>query len=432
MHPLSNLPETEQAYLSGLLIALSRGGVLPDLQAADFADLRYGRIYAACRTLAGRGIVPDLLTLAKELPDIDPAFLADITTVVPSDANLSYYEDLIREASAERQFTLALKTAAEQQAKQVDMDTIVHTLVPALMQVTAARNARGIVTAKDLMARRFPEEDWIIEGLLGPGLTILSGAPKIGKSWLMLSLAQAVSEGGVFMGKLKTSRDQVLYLALEDTHRRIRRRLAELNNGTYEGNENLFIALEWKEGVAGLDAYLKGHKYIALVIIDTLGRFLPGIDDFNDYAKTTGGLAALKRAADDNDTAIIAVHHAKKGAARQGGDFLEQSLGSQGITGAVDATFILQRDIEPEYTGQRNERTLNPKAGQRRNTGRFQATGRDIPDSFYKMKFDPDCGSWTIAGDPPTAAVKTKEDSPAMLTLEMVLQEEEKERRKKR
>lgn len=54
------------------------------------------------------------------------------------------------------------------------------------------------ITAKELMEKEFPPRVELIEGMLGPGLYILAGAPKIGKSWLVLQIAHRA-------GKLQTA-----------------------------------------------------------------------------------------------------------------------------------------------------------------------------------------------------------------------------------
>ena len=57
---------------------------------------------------------------------------------------------------------------------------------------------------------------FIVYKLLYPGLYLLAGAPKIGKSWLALDLCLSVTSGEQFL-KHDTSRGQVVYLSLEDT-----------------------------------------------------------------------------------------------------------------------------------------------------------------------------------------------------------------------
>lgn len=51
------------------------------------------------------------------------------------------------------------------------------------------------VNANDLMEMAFKPTGWLIEKILGKGVYILAGASKIGKSWLVLWLADRVSKG---------------------------------------------------------------------------------------------------------------------------------------------------------------------------------------------------------------------------------------------
>jgi RecA-family ATPase len=51
----------------------------------------------------------------------------------------------------------------------------------------------------------------------------MAGAPKLGKSWLGLGLRIAVAGGGHALGKIAVTQGDVLYLALEDNARRLRR-----------------------------------------------------------------------------------------------------------------------------------------------------------------------------------------------------------------
>ena len=51
------------------------------------------------------------------------------------------------------------------------------------------------VNANDLMEMDFQPTGWLIEKMLGKGVYILAGASKIGKSWLVLWLADRVSKG---------------------------------------------------------------------------------------------------------------------------------------------------------------------------------------------------------------------------------------------
>ena len=56
------------------------------------------------------------------------------------------------------------------------------------------------ITAASLMDKQFDPQYELIEGMLAPGLYILAGASKIGKSWLVLQIAHCVSMGAIPMG----------------------------------------------------------------------------------------------------------------------------------------------------------------------------------------------------------------------------------------
>ena len=60
---------------------------------------------------------------------------------------------------------------------------------------------KPIYTAAELMRLEFPPPQWLIEGLLPEGLTVLSGAPKIGKSWLSLQIALSITTASPLFGQ---------------------------------------------------------------------------------------------------------------------------------------------------------------------------------------------------------------------------------------
>lgn len=91
-----------------------------------------------------------------------------------------------------------------------------------------ASSGYGSITAADLMAMEFAPGRPVVPGLIGEGLTLLAGPPKIGKSLLMLSVAVAVATGGEALGSLPCEAANVLYVILEDGKRRVQDRLRNL------------------------------------------------------------------------------------------------------------------------------------------------------------------------------------------------------------
>src|SRR6516225_5411018 len=85
------------------------------------------------------------------------------------------------------------------------------------------------ISAADLQKKTFPPIKYVVKGLLPEGLGMLAGRPKIGKSWAALDIGSAVaSADGTCLGGLEVEHGDVLYCALEDSHRRLQSRLTKL------------------------------------------------------------------------------------------------------------------------------------------------------------------------------------------------------------
>lgn len=229
----------------------------------------------------------------------------------------------------------------------------------------------------ELLATDFPPPQWIVPGLLVSGLTIFAGAPKLGKSWLALALGSAVGAGGVALGRYHVERRRAVYLALEDTPRRLKARLEKIGASPASSLE---VFTQWRsgaEGLADLDALLAERVTVKLVIIDTLARFrgTPLGDD--RYAADYAAAASIKEIADRHECAIVVIHHVRKATAE---DVLDTVSGTNGLNGAADSTWVLTRA--------RGEADAT-----------LFVTGRDVEETTLALRFDRDCGTWTALGD---------------------------------
>ncbi len=83
------------------------------------------------------------------------------------------------------------------------------------------------ITAEELVNRPLKSPGWVVEDLIGVGVTLLVGSPKVGKSWLVLRLAECVSRGEPLWG-FATCGGTVLDLELEDNLPRVQQRLFRL------------------------------------------------------------------------------------------------------------------------------------------------------------------------------------------------------------
>jgi len=129
--------------------------------------------------------------------------------------------------------------AADQSKRQEVIESIQKECETLKKTVTAGPKT---ITSKALMQKTFPPRLWIVENLIGSGLTILSGVPKIGKSWLMYALAEAASKGGKFLDYYTVNKTSVLHLSLEDGERDIKERrgiLAQKQEDDFAGNDDL-------------------------------------------------------------------------------------------------------------------------------------------------------------------------------------------------
>ena len=86
----------------------------------------------------------------------------------------------------------------------------------------------AVRTGEWLDQQEFPPLTYAIPGVIPEGFTVLAGAPKIGKSWFILSLCLAVASGGYALNALAVDQRKVLYLALEDGDRRLQERIRQL------------------------------------------------------------------------------------------------------------------------------------------------------------------------------------------------------------
>jgi hypothetical protein len=239
------------------------------------------------------------------------------------------------------------------------------------------RERATFFTADQLVQTEFPEPRWAVHGLIPEGLTLLAGAPKLGKSWLALGMACAIARGAPVLGKIDTAPGPVLYCALEDTPRRLKSRL-QILGGTAPAGLSITTALpEMPLAVDLIAEWLDEHRDARLVVVDVLGKIRPAAGTNSDrYEHDYRVIGHLKRLADNYSVAVVVVTHTRKMA---DGDVFNTVTGSTGLTGAADTTLVLQRA--------RNAMTAA-----------LHVTGRDVEESEYALTFDASRGAWDLDG----------------------------------
>src|SRR5215510_6613888 len=106
----------------------------------------------------------------------------------------------------------------------------------------------GSFSAKELQSMTFPPLSWIVPNIItAEGLTLHCSKPKFGKSWLAYDLAIACTTDRCTFGNIKPAQGSVLYLALEDSKRRLQRRMTKLlpTFGS-QWPDKLLLKTEWR------------------------------------------------------------------------------------------------------------------------------------------------------------------------------------------
>lgn len=231
-------------------------------------------------------------------------------------------------------------------------------------------------TASDLMKEEIPEMRWVVPDILPEGVTILAGKPKIGKSWLALGLCVATATGGVALGTKRVEQGDALYLALEDSKRRLQYRLRKVLSG--EAPDNLYFDLQWPRlnegGTARLERWLQDHPSAKLVVIDTLATVRKPPKGNNVYHEDYEALKGLLPLAAEYNVAVVVVHHLRKAEAD---DPLDEINSSAGLTGGVDSALVLKKGSDGAT---------------------LYARGRDVEETNLALAWDTELCNWRLTG----------------------------------
>jgi hypothetical protein len=236
------------------------------------------------------------------------------------------------------------------------------------------------ITAAQLAEFDFAEPEWVIQDILPVGVHLLAGKPKKGKSWLALAACESVATGGKAFGAKEVREGTSLYLALEDNHRRLQKRLKKVLGGR-SAPERMYLETSWPRldegGAERLDLWLRHHPDTRLVVIDTLAKIRKPVRSHNVYAEGYGALEVLLPIAHEHGVAIVVVYHLRKAAAA---DPMDEISSWTGLTAGVDGFLILRRT-----------------SGSKGPT--LYVDGRDIEEPMeYALNWNSDTATWTIEG----------------------------------
>ncbi len=236
------------------------------------------------------------------------------------------------------------------------------------------------LSAQDLLALDLPEPKFIVPGLLTEGLAVLAGPPKLGKSWFALDVALAVAAGSQALGFVEVEPGDVLYLALEDSNRRVQDRLRKML-GAERPPPRLHVSTTWPRhhqgGLQHLEKWLDDHDEARLVVIDTWARAKrPSGGKGNVYEQDYETAAEVQRLAIAHGICLLVLHHNRKGGAL---DPVEAVSGSMGLTGAADCVLVMSR-----VRGKKDATLF--------------VSGRDVEEAELGACWDALTGRWRVVG----------------------------------
>jgi hypothetical protein len=248
-------------------------------------------------------------------------------------------------------------------------------------RVAAGQRPRRF-SAAELSNMNLPPARFIVDDYVPVGLTLLASRSKMGKSWLALHLGLSVAAGRAALGKGVDAGD-VLYLALEDTDRRLKKRMDQMCPGR-NWPKNLDF---WTEGrrfdTGGFDeivGWLDAHSQAKLVIIDTWAKVAPqkqgGTDD---YTYLTKAFSPLQEVAFARNIGVLVIHHTRK-PVKDEGDVFDTVLGTTAFTSVADCIHVLRRERGTDMAV-------------------LHTTGRDVEEREMAMQFDGARGLWIVQGN---------------------------------
>jgi hypothetical protein len=263
------------------------------------------------------------------------------------------------------------------------------------------------MTAAELLRQDFKPPEYVVEGVIPEGVTLLASPPKIGKTFLCLNVALAIATEGKALGKADVQHGRVLYVDLDGSKRgaqsRLQDMLRESEADTMEDLERFDYYSEFPrvededpaDALVYLRRYLDQFEDVELVIFDTLADMRPKTSgNRNMYEVDREALTPFRDLIHEHNTSAVFVHHTNKS---NSGDHVRRVSGSSGLASAVDNVIIMSKE-----RGQHD--------------AELQITPREEEEVSLRLSFDPHVKTWRLEG-PAEQFAKTKERQEVLNTL---------------
>ncbi|MDH3390646.1 MAG: replicative DNA helicase [Desulfobulbaceae bacterium] len=216
--PPQNL-EAEQCVLGSVLLQQGALVKIVELVApSDFYREAHKNIFSAMVALFEKNEPQDIITVSNILKDKNkldevggPAYLANLTDIVPVAANISYYAQIIRsKAILRRLIQTSTEIAARCYEEQDDIDSLVDDAEKTIFEISRTKSNQGFQALSKIIPESFKRIERLAEkkelitgvptgyddldritcGLQSSDIIILAGRPSMGKTALAMNIVQ--------------------------------------------------------------------------------------------------------------------------------------------------------------------------------------------------------------------------------------------------
>ncbi len=217
-------PEAEQACLGAILIdPEALGTVVRFLRPDDFYDNANADIYQSLLALNEKGTKPDLITLSEEMRlsgTLDRAggagYIAGLSAVTPSSANVEYYARIVQEMSIRRNLIkLSGEIVAGAHDDSQETGPILDAIQSRVFDITQNRKTATYHSVRELIPETMmmiekmnsspdaftgiptgmTELDSMTSGLQNSEFIVIGARPSVGKTALALTMASHIAIG---------------------------------------------------------------------------------------------------------------------------------------------------------------------------------------------------------------------------------------------
>ena len=254
------------------------------------------------------------------------------------------------------------------------------------------------VTASELRRTTYAPPKYAVKDFILEGVTQFFGKPKAGKSFLAMQISLAVARGIPLFPRnirlyamanhpsgFETQQGDVLYLALEDSERRLDTRIQQIMGSAQPPPENLTFLTRsaplfgWR-AQCRIEEWIEGVPNPQLVVIDPLAAFVGEHQGKGNVFRAEYRMfRPIWEVGQKYKVPIIIVDHASKSKGRMGStDPFDAGSGTLGGQAAVDTIMIMEHEDKA------------PRA-------RISFKGRDIERGFLDLEHDAGQPAWRIA-----------------------------------